>query len=105
MSMGELSPVHWLIVIGVVVLVFGSRRLPDAARAVGQSLRILQAESGALRGEQTGRVPDHGTEDPDADAERLGAAAGVDRAGGGHGGVPGPGGAADHDDPGGDARR
>ena len=35
-AMGELSPVHWAIVIGVLVLVFGSRRLPEAARAVGQ---------------------------------------------------------------------
>ena len=42
--MGELSGWHWLIVIGVAVLLFGARRLPDAARALGQSTRILKAE-------------------------------------------------------------
>jgi sec-independent protein translocase protein TatA len=42
--MGELSPWHWLIVLGVVVLLFGAKRLPDAARSLGRSARILQAE-------------------------------------------------------------
>ena len=88
--MGELSPVHWAIVIGVVVLLFGSRRLPEAARAVGQSLRILRAETGQLA------VRDQGTEDGDALAERTGPAPGVDRARDGHGGVPRAGRGADH---------
>ncbi|MBN9113673.1 MAG: Sec-independent protein translocase subunit TatA [Pseudonocardia sp.] len=42
--MGALSPTHWLIVIGVVVLLFGAKRLPDAARSLGRSARILKAE-------------------------------------------------------------
>jgi sec-independent protein translocase protein TatA len=46
--MGALSPAHWLVVIGVVVLLFGANRLPDAARSVGQSLRILKAETSGL---------------------------------------------------------
>lgn len=45
--MGELSPWHWLIVIAVAVLLFGARRLPDAARSLGRSARILRAELGA----------------------------------------------------------
>jgi sec-independent protein translocase protein TatA len=46
--MGELSPTHWLIVIVVAVVLFGARRLPDAARGLGRSVRILKAEmSGA----------------------------------------------------------
>jgi sec-independent protein translocase protein TatA len=44
--MGELSPWHWLIVIAVAAVVFGSRRLPDAARSLGRSVRILKAELG-----------------------------------------------------------
>jgi sec-independent protein translocase protein TatA len=55
--MGELSPWHWLIVIGVVVLLFGAKKLPDAARGLGRSARILQAELRA------GTTP--GTTDPD----------------------------------------
>jgi sec-independent protein translocase protein TatA len=44
--MGELSPWHWLVVIAVAVLLFGAKRLPDAARSVGRSARILRAELG-----------------------------------------------------------
>ncbi|MCE0766280.1 Sec-independent protein translocase subunit TatA [Pseudonocardia kujensis] len=48
--MGELSAWHWLIVIGVFVLLFGARKLPEAARGLGRSARILKAE---LRAEDT----------------------------------------------------
>ncbi|KAB2372269.1 Sec-independent protein translocase subunit TatA [Actinomadura montaniterrae] len=47
--MGEFSPSHWLIVGIVVVLFFGSKRLPDAARALGRSMRILKSETQGLR--------------------------------------------------------
>jgi sec-independent protein translocase protein TatA len=42
--MGELSPWHWAVVILVAVLLFGSTRLPDVARSLGRSARILKAE-------------------------------------------------------------
>ena len=42
--MGELSPWHWAIVILVLVVLFGARRLPDAARSLGRSARILKSE-------------------------------------------------------------
>jgi sec-independent protein translocase protein TatA len=42
--MGELSPWHWAVVILVAALLFGAKRLPDAARSIGQSARILKAE-------------------------------------------------------------
>ncbi len=42
--MGELSPWHWAIAIAVFVLLFGAKRLPDAARSLGRSARILKAE-------------------------------------------------------------
>lgn len=42
--MGGLSPWHWAIVLIVLVLLFGSKKLPDAARGVGRSLRILKSE-------------------------------------------------------------
>jgi sec-independent protein translocase protein TatA len=47
--LGEFSPSHWLIVGIVVVLLFGSKRLPDAARALGRSMRILKSETQGLR--------------------------------------------------------
>jgi len=51
--MGELSPLHWLIVIAVAVVLFGSRRLPDVARGLGRSARILKSEMSGLHDEPT----------------------------------------------------
>lgn len=45
--MGGLSAWHWLIVIGAFVLLFGAQKLPDAARSLGRSTRILKAELSA----------------------------------------------------------
>ena len=42
--MGSLSPAHWLILIAVGVLLFGAKRLPDAARSLGKSMRIFKSE-------------------------------------------------------------
>jgi sec-independent protein translocase protein TatA len=53
-DMGELSPWHLLILAAVFVVLFGSRKLPDAARALGKSMRIFKAETKALRdGDET----------------------------------------------------
>jgi len=45
---GALSPSHWLIILVVVLLLFGAKRMPDAARGIGRSLRIFKAETTAL---------------------------------------------------------
>ena len=42
--MGGLQPRHWLIVIAVFVLLFGAKKLPDAARSLGKSMRIFKSE-------------------------------------------------------------
>lgn len=44
-----LEPWHILIVVVLFVLLFGYKRLPDAARGLGKSLRILKSETKALR--------------------------------------------------------
>jgi sec-independent protein translocase protein TatA len=41
---GGLQPWHWLIVIAVFVLLFGAKKLPDAARSLGKSMRIFKSE-------------------------------------------------------------
>jgi sec-independent protein translocase protein TatA len=41
---GLREPSHWLLLILVVVLLFGAKRLPDSARALGRSLRIFKSE-------------------------------------------------------------
>jgi sec-independent protein translocase protein TatA len=66
MGFNSLSPWHVLIVVAVFVLLFGARRLPDAARSLGRSMRILMAETGALRDDDTGddvRAPAPGEHD------------------------------------------
>ena len=46
-----LEPWHLLVLGIVVILVFGSKKLPDSARALGKSLRILKSETRAMREE------------------------------------------------------
>lgn len=46
--MGALKPWHIILVVVVLVLLFGSKKLPDAARSLGRSMRILKAETKAL---------------------------------------------------------
>lgn len=41
---GLREPSHWLLLILVVVILFGAKRLPDSARALGRSLRIFKSE-------------------------------------------------------------
>ncbi|WP_306336566.1 Sec-independent protein translocase subunit TatA [Streptomyces sp. KL118A] len=55
MIRNALQPWHLLIVVLVIVVLFGSKKLPDAARSVGKSLRILKSETRALRDEDAKR--------------------------------------------------
>ena len=47
--MGAIRPWHLIIVVGVLVLLFGAKKLPDAARSLGRSMRILKAETKGLQ--------------------------------------------------------
>jgi len=42
------SPWKILIVAVVIIVLFGSKKLPDAARSLGKSMRILKTEVGSL---------------------------------------------------------
>jgi sec-independent protein translocase protein TatA len=46
--MGALRPWHIIVFVVVLVLLFGAKRLPDAARSLGRSLRIIKAETKGL---------------------------------------------------------
>lgn len=50
--MGSLSPWHLAILLAVMILLFGAKKLPDAARGLGRSLKILKAETKGLREEE-----------------------------------------------------
>ena len=42
--MNALQPWHIVLVVVVFLLLFGSRKLPDAARGLGRSMRIFKSE-------------------------------------------------------------
>ncbi|OIK07530.1 Sec-independent protein translocase subunit TatA [Streptomyces monashensis] len=44
-----LEPWHLLIVAIIIILLFGSKKLPDAARGLGKSMRILKSEAKAMK--------------------------------------------------------
>jgi sec-independent protein translocase protein TatA len=39
---------EWLLILFIILLLFGAKRLPDMARGLGRSLRILKAETRGL---------------------------------------------------------
>ncbi|MEV0079148.1 Sec-independent protein translocase subunit TatA [Nocardia neocaledoniensis] len=49
--MGAFSWTHLLIIAVLFVLLFGAKRLPDAARGLGRSLRIFKSEVGQMQSE------------------------------------------------------
>ena len=53
-----------LIIVALVVLLFGAKRLPDAARGLGRSLRIFKAETKGLHDDDAKA----GSASPDAPA-------------------------------------
>jgi sec-independent protein translocase protein TatA len=54
--LGAFQPWHWVILLLVVVILFGSKRLPDAARSLGKSMRIFKSEVKELQSEQKGNA-------------------------------------------------
>jgi sec-independent protein translocase protein TatA len=46
--MGALKPWHIIVLVAVLILLFGAKKLPDAARSLGRSMRIFKAETKGL---------------------------------------------------------
>ena len=46
------EPAVWIVIL-IVILLFGAKRLPDLARGVGRSLRIFKAETEGMRSDST----------------------------------------------------
>ncbi len=44
-----MRPIHFVVLIIVVLIVFGSAKLPDIARSVGQSMKVFKKEVQDLR--------------------------------------------------------
>ena len=68
--MGGLQPWHWIIIIAVFVLLFGAKKLPDAARSLGKSMRIFKSEIKEMQADST---PETERRRRRSDADCLGA--------------------------------
>ncbi|BDM73135.1 hypothetical protein HEK616_66220 [Streptomyces nigrescens] len=51
------EPWHLFLIIAVLVLLFGSKKLPDMARGLGRSMRILKSEAKALKDDRAAETP------------------------------------------------
>ena len=60
------SPWKLLIVAVVLIVLFGGKKMPDAARSLGRSMRILKSEVHDLHGDH-----DHETAEPPRPAQAL----------------------------------
>ena len=49
--LGQLRGWEWLIIAALVLLLFGAKRLPEAARGLGRSMRIFKAETRGMMGD------------------------------------------------------
>lgn len=45
-----MQPWHIIVLVVVLIALFGAKRLPGAARGIGQSMRIFKAEAKEMRG-------------------------------------------------------
>ena len=44
----NMRPIHWIIVLVVVLVLFGAQKLPELAKSIGQSAKILKKEMNDL---------------------------------------------------------
>ncbi|HEY9522100.1 MAG TPA: Sec-independent protein translocase subunit TatA [Thermopolyspora sp.] len=55
--MPSLGPMEWILIILVLILLFGAKKLPDTAKALGQSLRMFKKETSKLDEEDNAPRP------------------------------------------------
>ncbi|MEU2515692.1 Sec-independent protein translocase subunit TatA [Streptomyces syringium] len=67
---GRLGPTEIILILVVIVLLFGAKKLPDMARSLGKSARILKSEAKAMKSE--GQDNAAAPADPPADSAAQG---------------------------------
>jgi sec-independent protein translocase protein TatA len=66
--MGEFSPIHWMIVLAIILLLFGGRKIPELAKGLGEGIRnFKEGMSGASHNTTT--PPQQNTPPADKPAE------------------------------------
>ena len=46
-----------VIILGILLLLFGAKRLPDMARSIGQSARVFKGEMKGMKGDDAAKAP------------------------------------------------
>ncbi|MGV9223649.1 Sec-independent protein translocase subunit TatA [Streptomyces albogriseolus] len=64
--MGRLGPTEIILILVVIILLFGAKKLPDMARSLGKSARILKSEAKAMKEDNKSSAP----ADPPATGEQ-----------------------------------
>ncbi len=62
--MGELRPWHIILIVVAFFVLFGYKKLPDATRSLGRSLRILKTEVKSLHDDDEPEAPMAAAEQP-----------------------------------------
>lgn len=62
---------HIVIIVALVVLLFGAKRLPDAARSLGRSMRILKSEVRTMKDDDVSDKADAAAPRPVTEARQL----------------------------------
>ncbi|MGW0469395.1 Sec-independent protein translocase subunit TatA [Streptomyces sp. NPDC003027] len=55
--MGRLGPTEIILILVVIILLFGAKKLPDMARSLGKSARILKSEAKAMKADDQKSAP------------------------------------------------
>ncbi len=67
--MGSLGPTEIILIILVIVLLFGAKKLPELARGSGRALRIFKSETKGLMDDDEQSTDPHGRPLPPATRE------------------------------------
>jgi sec-independent protein translocase protein TatA len=54
---GNLGPTELIIIAVVIILLFGAKKMPDMARSLGRSMRIIKAETKGMKQDGEEGVP------------------------------------------------
>ncbi|NUK03170.1 Sec-independent protein translocase subunit TatA [Streptomyces lunaelactis] len=69
--MGRIGPTEIILILLVVVLLFGAKKLPDMARSLGKSARILKSEAKAMKSDDTKSAAPADPPQPDATQDQA----------------------------------
>ena len=60
-----MRPIHWIIVLIVVLVLFGAQTLPDLARSIGKRAKILKEEMNDLSQDSSSTSEQTSTSEPE----------------------------------------